>query len=171
MKKEDIKSAQPLGLAEGMVIVEAAKLRKTGLGSGIKFHVGDKITVPDMEDLQVYSTTFTARDGKEREYELIKVGFNDRVKLIPVASFRRDKNGVDEVADEYSRKSALCRDLQMANDDYERISILAGHTVIVKEVFGTGRNYKYVNGERVPYNKDDTSTFTTAAWPVFEMVD
>lgn len=168
MKKEDIKSAQPLGLTEGMVLCDTARLRKTGLGSGIKFHVGDVITFPDLADLQIYSTTFTSRDGKEREYELVKVAFNDRVKLIPVASFRRDKNGIDTYADEYSRRSDLCRDLQMANDDYERISILAGHTIRVKEVFDA-RNYKYENGQRVPYNKDDVHTFTTSSWPVFIM--
>ena len=171
MKKEDIKSAKPLGLTEGMVVCEVAKLRKTGTGVGIKFHVGDKIQFPPIEDLEVYSTSFTGRDGKEREYELVKVAFNEKVRLIPVASFRRDRNGVDEVADEYSRQSELCRDLQMANDDFERISMLAGHTVIVKNIFGTGRNYKYVEGTRVPYNKDDVNTFTTAAWPIFEFVD
>ena len=169
MKKEDIKGATPLGLTDGMVVVEAAELRKTGLGSGTKFHAGDIIVFPSMEDLQVYSTTFTDKGGNQRKYELVKVGFNDRVKVIPVASFRRDKNGVDDFADEYSRMSPLCRDLQVANDDYERISILAGHTVRVESLF-PGRNYKFGDG-RLPYNKDDTTTFSTSSWPVFVLVD
>ena len=166
MKKSEIKGTQPLGLVEGMVQCDLAKLRKTGTGNGLKFHIGDVIEFPDLEDIQIYSTSFTAKDGQQRDYELIKVAFNGRVRLIPVASFRRDRNGVDDVADAYSRESELCRDLQMANDDYERISILAGKTVMVKHVF-SGRNYKYDGGNRVPYNKDDTSTFTTSAWPVF----
>lgn len=166
MKKSDIKGTAPLGLVEGMVECDLQKLRKTGLGTGLKFHIGDVILFPDLEELQIYSTSFTTRSGEQRDYELVKVAFNGRVRLIPVASFRRDKNGVDEIADEYSRKSDLCRDLQMANDDYERICILAGKTVTVREVF-PGRNYKYGDDGRIPYNKDDTSTFTTSSWPVF----
>lgn len=165
MKKSDIKGTTPLGLVEGMVECDIQKLRKTGLGTGLKFHVGDVIEFPDLEDIQIYSTTFLTKDKEERTYELIKVAFNGRVRLIPVASFRRDKNGVDEIADEYSRKSDLCRDLQMANDDFERISVLAGKTISVREVF-PGRNYKY-DGGRIPYNKDDVNTFTTSSWPVF----
>lgn len=169
MKKSEIKGIAPLGLVDGMVKCDLAKLRKTGTGNGLKFHVGDIILFPDLEELEIYSTSFTGKDGNDHEYELIKVAFNNRVKLIPIASFRRDRNGIDEIADEYSRKSDLCRDLQMANDDYERISILAGKTVIVKEVF-PGRNYKY-DGGRVPYNKDDVNTFTTSTWPVFVIQD
>lgn len=168
MKKSDIKGTAPLGFVEGMVECDLTKLRKTGLGTGLKFHIGDTIEFPDIEDIQIYSTSFKSKDGEEREYELIKVCFNGRVRLIPVASFRRDKNGIDEIADEYSRKSELCRDLQMSNDDYERICILSGKTIRVQEVF-PGRNYKYDNG-RVAYNKDDTSTFTTSSWPVFIII-
>lgn len=168
MKSSEIKAQQPLGLVEGMVVCDLAKLRKTGVGSGVKFHVGDVIEIPVMEDIQIYSTRFTSKkDGIEREYELIKVGFNGRVKLIPVASFRRDKNGVDEVADEYSRRSDICRELQMANDDYERVAILAGKTIKVVDVF-PGRNYKFDEG-RVPYNKDNVDSYTTSSWPVFEL--
>lgn len=170
MKKEDIKSAKPLGLTEGMTKCDAAKLRKTGTGAGIKFHKEDLIEFPDFDDLEIYTTSFTSKDGQQHDYELIKVAFNGRVRLIPVASFRRDKNGVDEVADEYSRESDLVRDLQMANDDYERISILAGHKVRVKNIFENGRIYKYDNG-RVPYNKNDNTTFETRAWPIFVFAD
>ena len=168
MKSSEIKGQTPIGLVEGMVVCELAKLRKTGVGSGVKFHVGDVIEIPVMEDIQIYSTTFTSKkDGVEREYELIKVAFNDRVKLNPVASFRRDKNGVEEIADEYSRKSNICRELQMANDDYERVAILSGKTIEVVDIF-PGRNYKFNDG-RVPYNKDDVDSYTTSSWPVFEL--
>lgn len=166
MKKSDIKGTTPLGLVEGMVQCDIAKLRKTGTGNGLKFHIGDVIEFPDLEDIQIYSTSFTTKSGDERTYELVKVAFNGRVRLIPVASFRRDRNGIDEIADKYSRESDLCRDLQMANDDYERISVLAGRKIYVKDVF-PGRNYKYDGGTRMPYNKDDTNTFTTSSWPVF----
>lgn len=166
MKKSDIKGTAPLGLVDGMTECPIEKLRKTGLGNGLKFHVGDVIEFPDLEDIQIYTTSFKTKDNVEREYELIKVGFCGRVRLIPVASFRRDRDGVEEVADEYSRKSQLCRDLQMSNDDFERISILAGKTVIVKEIF-PGRNHQYADGSRVPYNKDDIKTFTSRSWPVF----
>lgn len=171
MKKEDIKGMTPLGLVEGMrLLTDLAKLRKTGTGGALKFHIGDTITIPDMDQIQVYTTSFTTPDGKEREYEVVKVGFNDRVKLIPIGSFRRDRNGIDEIADAYTRKSALCRDLNLAVDDFERLSIIAGHTIVVKDIFD-GRSYKYANNSRVPYNKDDINTFTTGAWPVFEFVD
>lgn len=170
MKKEDIVSAKPLGFTEGMVKCDAAKLRKTGTGSGIKFHQNDEIEFPDFDQLEIYTTSFTSKDGQQHDYELIKVAFNNRVRLIPVASFRRDKNGVDEVCDEYSRESDLVRDLQVANDDYERISILAGHKIRVKGLFDKGRIYKYDNG-RIPYNKNDNTTFETKVWPIFVFAD
>lgn len=171
MKKEDIVSARPLGLTEGMVKCDAAKLRTTGQTAGIKFHKDDKIVFPDFDQLEFYTTTFTTKDGVQHDYELVKVAFNDRVRLIAVACFRRDKNGVDEICDEYSRESNLVRDLQVSNDDYERISILAGHTVVVKRLFEKGRIYKYEGGARIPYNKDDNSTFETRVWPVFDFED
>ena len=169
MKKEDIVSAKPLGLSEGMTRCDASKLRKTGTGGGIKFHEGDVIDFPNFEQLEIYTTSFTSKSGEQHDYELIKVSFNDRVRLIPVASYRRDKNGVEEVADEYSRESDLVRDLQLC---YERISILAGRSVKVKKLFDKGRTYKYDDSrQRIPYNKDDTSTFETKAWPIFVFVD
>ena len=167
MKSSEIKGQTPLGLVEGMVVCDLAKLRKTGVGSGVKFHIGDIIEIPVLEDIQVYTTSFTSKKDKvEREYELIKVAFNGRVKLIPVASFRRDKNGVDEVADEYSQRSEICRELQMANDDYERIALLAGKTIKVTDVF-PGRNYKFGDDGRIPYNKDNVDSYSTSSWPVF----
>ena len=167
MKSSDIKGQTPIGMVEGMVQCDIAKLRKTGVGSGIKFHIGDVIDIPDLQDIQIYTTTFTSKkDNKEREYELIKVGFNGKVKLIPVASFRRDKNGVDDVADEYSRQSDVCRELQMANDDYERVAILAGKSVKVTNVF-PGRNYKFDENGRIPYNKDNVDSYSTSSWPIF----
>lgn len=169
MKSSEIKAQQPIGMTEGMVLCDIAKLRTTGLGSGIKFHIGDVITIPELQDIQVYSRSFTSkRDNKVYDYEVIKVAFNDRVRTISVASFRRDKNGVDEIADEYSRKSAICRELQMANDDYERVATLAGKTVKVVDVF-PGRNYKFDSNGRVPYNKDNVDSYTTSSWPVFEV--
>lgn len=167
MKKSDIKGATPYGLTDGMEVCPIEKLRKTGLGNGLKFHVGDTIEFPDLDDIQIYTTSFVTKSKEEREYELVKVCFCGRVRLIPIASFRRDRDGIEEVADEYSRKTSLCRDLQMANDDYERISILAGKTIVVRENF-PGRNHQYADGARVAYNKDDINTFITRNWPVFE---
>ena len=170
MKKEDIKNGKAIGMTEGMVKVDIARLHQTGTGAGIRFRIGDVIQFLDLEDVDIFSTTFKSKDGKEHEYELIKVAFNNRVRLIPVASFRRDRNGVDSSAEEYGKKNDLCRDLQIANDDYERISILAGKTIKVKEIY-TGRNYRYDDGKRIDYNADDVKTFNTAAWPVFEIID
>lgn len=170
MKKEEIKATRPFGLTDGMVPVDSARLRQTGTGGGIRFRMGDIVQFPDFQDLEIYSTTFKGRDGKEHEYELVKVAFNNKVRLIPVASFRRDKNGVDASAQEYSSKSDICRDLQMCNDDFERMTLLCGHTIKVKDIF-TGRNYKYEDNKRIDYNADDVKTFTTAAWPIFEIVD
>ena len=170
MKKEQIVATKPIGLTEGMVQVDSSRLRQTGTGSGIRFHLGDLIQFPDFKDLELYANTFKGKDGKEHEYELVKVGFNNKVRLIPVASFRRDRNGVDASAQDYSSKSELCRDLQMCNDDFERFTILAGHTIRVKEIY-TGRNYRYVDNARVDYNADDVKTFTTSAWPIFEFMD
>lgn len=170
MKKEDVKNAKAFGMTAGMVKVDIARLHQTGTGTGIRFRIGDVIEFPDQEDLEIYSTTFTSKDNKEHEYELIKVAFNNRVRLIPVASFRRDRNGVDSSIEEYGKKSDLCRDLQIAIDDYERISILAGKTIKVVEMF-SGRNRRFDNGKVVDYNADDVKTFNTASWPVFELVD
>lgn len=170
MKKEDIKATKPFGLTEGMVPVDKARLRQTGNGGGIRFHVGDIIDFPPFEDLEIYTTSFKDKDGKEHEYELVKVGFNNKVKLIPVASFRRDKNGVDASAEKYSAQTELSRDLQMCTDDYARMTILCGHTVKVKDMFN-GREFRYENGSRVDYNDGDVKTFKTRQWPVFEMVD
>lgn len=170
MKKEDIKATKPMGLTEGMTLVDVNRLRQTGNGGGIRFRLGDVIQFPDFKDLELYATTFKGKDGKEHEYELVKVAFNNKVRLIPVASFRRDRNGVDASAQEYAAKSDLCRDLQICNDDFERFTILCGHTIKVKDVY-TGRNYRYEDNARVDYNANDVKTFNTAVWPVFEFID
>ena len=51
MKKEQIVATKPIGLTEGMVQVDSSRLRQTGTGSGIRFHLGDLIQFPDFKDL------------------------------------------------------------------------------------------------------------------------
>ena len=171
MKKNTIKSQEAINMKANLVTVNLDTLRNTGRAfGGIRFRIGDIIVFPDWEEVEMFQDSFTGRDKQEHTFPVVKVGFNDKVRLVPVASFRRETQGVDEYIEKYTAINPFLRAINMAADDYERIRLFAGHTVKVKDLFDA-RNVAFVDGNRVAYNKDDVKTFTTSRWPVFEIID
>lgn len=172
MKKTDIKAKEAINKKANMVDLTKDALRNTGRAfGGIRFRIGDKVVFPDWEDLEVYEDSFVGRDKQEHKFPVVKVAFNDIVRVIPVASFRRETQGVDEYIEKYTNLNPFLRTINMTADDFERMQAFAGKVIIVKDLFD-GRNVAFDDERRrIPYNKDDVKTFTTSRWPVFEVVE
>lgn len=171
MKKSTIKSQEAINMKANLATVSLDVLRNTGRAfGGIRFRIGDTITFPDWEELEMFQDSFVGRDKQEHTFPVIKVGFNDSVRVIPVASFRRETQGIDDYIEKYTAINGFLRSINMATDDYERMHLFAGHTVKVSDLF-EARNVAFADGNRIPYNKDDVKTFTTSRWPVFEVIE
>lgn len=171
MKFDYIFNQEAINMTQNMVLVDMNRLHETGINNAIQFMTGDVLEIPDTEHIQIYHTSFINKKKEEMEYDVIKVGFNGKVRVIPVASFRRDRNGIDEFRDTYATKSAICRDLRLANDDYARITAIAGKKLKVREMFDA-REKRFGEDDRIiPYNKDDIKTFNTKRWPIFDEIE
>lgn len=171
MKKSTIKSQEAINMKANLVTVSLDVLRNTGRAfGGIRFRIGDIITFPDWDDVEMFQDSFVGKDKQEHTFPVIKVGFNESVRVIPVASFRRETQGIDEYIEKYTQLNTFLRDINLATDDFERMKLFAGHTIKVAELF-EARNVAFIDGARVPYNKDDVKTFTTSRWPVFVPID
>ena len=171
MKKSTIKSQEAINMKANLVTISLDALRNTGrIFGGIRFRIGDIITFPDWEDLEMFQDSFIGRDKQEHTFPVVKVGFNENVRMIPIASFRRETQGIDEYIEKYTQLNPFLRAINLAADDFERMKLFAGHTVRVINLFDA-RNVAFVDGNRVPYNKDDVKTFTTSRWPVFDIID
>lgn len=173
MKKSAIKSQEAVNMKAGMVSISVDALRNTGRAfGGVKFRIGDEIVFPDWDDIDVFEDSFTSKDGKTRTFPVVKVAMNNIVRVVPVGSFRRETSGIDEYQERYYGMNPFLRSLEAAADDFDRIRMFAGHTVKVRELFeGRCIAFDKDTKDRIPYNKDDVKTFTTARWPVFEIVD
>ena len=172
MKKTEIKAQEAINMKANMVNLTLDALRNTGRAfGGIRFRIGDRIVFPDWNDIQVYEDSFVGRDKQEHKFPVVKVLFNDNVRVIPVASFRRETQGIDEYIEKYTSINPFLRTISMTADDFERIQAFAGKAIIVKDLFD-GRNVAFDSERRrIPYNKDDVKTFTTSRWPVFEILE
>lgn len=172
MKKTDIKAQEAVNMKANMTSLTLDSLRNTGRAfGGVRFRIGDKIVFPDWNDLEIFQDMFVGRDKEEHTFPVVKVSFNDSIRVIPVASFRRETQGIDEFIEKYTSLNPFLRSISMASDDFDRIKAFAGKVIIVKDLFD-GRNVAFDSERRrIPYNKDDVKTFTTSRWPVFEVLE
>lgn len=165
MKKTAIKDLTPVNMKEGTKYVSIDELHNSGQTVGFKYTVGDVIVIPDLNDIQVAPATFKNKKGDDVTYFRIKVGLNDVCKLFSVAAFRMNRDGVTEYDTDYCSKCEIARTLRSAGDDFERVTLLAGKTLKVKELF-PGRSKKF----GIAYDPNDRTTFTVQDWPIFEVI-
>lgn len=166
MKKGDIKNAAAINSKKGMEFVSIDRLHETGKSVGFKWSIGDTVTIPDFDDIQIAPDSFVNKANETIEFMKIKVLLNTNVLMIPVAAFRKNANGADELDEEYCSKCTLARSLRSAGDDFDRIVMIAGKTLKVVALY-PGRNKKFQQA----YCKDDPSTYTTSMWPIFEIIE
>lgn len=166
MKKSNIKNTAAINSKKGMEFVSIDKLHETGKSVGFRWSTGDTVTIPDFEDIQVSPDSFVNKKNETIEFMRVKVSLNNIVLMIPVAAFRKNANGADELDEDYCSKCTIARNLRSAGDDFDRIVMVAGKTLKVVALY-PGRNKKF----QTAYCKDDPSTYTTSMWPIFEVID
>lgn len=165
---KNLKDIQAINASATMTQVSLEELRDKGqTNSGFRFVTGDVIEIP--EEIEVYADHFTI--GTENlVYYLIKMNVNKETYMVSVASFRKDRTGIEDSVEAYHAKSMIARRLAgMANDE-ERVRFLAGKVLKVKELM-EAREYRFDGGQRVAYNANDPTTYRTRFWPVFEEME
>lgn len=150
-----------------MTPVSIESLRVTGTShSGFKFVPDDIIEIP--EELEVFSDHFKLGE-EDVVYYLVKMAVNGQTFMVSVATFRKDRIGVDDFVEKYHLESPISRILASMSNDEERMRFLAGKKLRVRGSM-QAREYKFVDRQRVSYNADDPSTYQTRFWPIFEEV-
>ena len=144
-------------------------LRGSGVGiANFSFIKGDRLSVP--ENLEVSEVRFKPKGrDDEMSYYLLKVQVTGTVRGVSLASFRKDRYGIEAFVREYHNKCKVARDLAACANDEERALYLAGHDFIISDVF-QGRSYRFLDGIR-SYDPNDTNTYKEGDWPIFDMVE
>lgn len=171
MKKDDIKGIEAVNMKSTLTPVSSEQLKSSGKPfGGINFWVNDTITFPNWENVEIFMDSFEDRNKVTRQFPVIKVALNGKVRVIPVGSFRRHMSGVQESIEAYGSTDSFHRDIVLAQSDWELMQIFAGKTVRVRDKFDA-KTIKFEGNNRVAYNRDNASTYNTAKWPLFEVIE
>jgi hypothetical protein len=157
----DYNSAKATLAASGIVIstfeemCQDSELMRLGENRGVRFTFleNERLTIPDKDEVLVFTTSFTGRDKKT--YKVIKVlVISDRRGPIsvPVAAFSCAPYLVEEQERLYDDND-LGRQLAAQQPDLQRVALIVGHTVQVTYKSHTDEYHtdywKQEDGERV----------------------
>lgn len=162
---KNLKGLKAVNATATMTPVSIESLRETGVSNNaFRFVPSDVIEIP--EELEVYSERFKIGDD-ELTYYVVKMTVNDEPFMVSVATFRKDRVGVENYVEEYHQKSPISRMLASLANDEERMRYLCGRKLRVLGSF-PAREYRFEAHTRVTYNADDPTTYKTRFWPIFE---
>ena len=163
-----LRDIQAINATATMTPVTLETLREKGQSNnGFRFVTGDNISIP--EELEVYAESFKLANGEPLIYYVVKMEVNGSPFMVSVASFRKDRAGIEDYVEEYHKKSPISRILAgMANDE-ERMKHLAGKNLKVTGLM-QAREYQFEDGARVTYSAEDPKTYKTRFWPIFEEI-
>ena len=167
--KEVITDKKMINQSTTMKASTMEELAKSGVTiGGFKFVAGDRVGIPDQ--IEIFSEGFKSRDDKKITYYLIKCKFNNDVRGIPTAAFRKDRVGIEELVTEYHTLCPIARTLAGFANDAERVMWLTGKVLKVKDIF-KGRSYQFdpATQKKISYDSSKPETYVSQGWPIFEI--
>ena len=163
-----LKDVKAINASSTMTPVSLDVLREKGQSNnGFRFATGDQVAIP--EDLEIFAESFRTQSGENMFYYLVKADVNGQPFMVSVASFRRDRTGIEDFVEQYHKQSPVARILSGLANDEERMRYLAGKNLKVTGLM-QAREYQFDNGNRIAYSSEDPKTYRTRFWPIFEEV-